>query len=318
MKNLLLIALIVLSGAIGAFAQADKPSMMIFPENIWMNQHGFAKQVQLNGRTKLIPNYEDAYNNNTEVGEATAALNELFQQKGFEMTSLQESLGQMDEFAAEELTAEADGYSEETNMDPTDQLLDQVKPDIKLTLSWEIAPLGFNKTMRVSVKAYDSYTNKQIGTLTSTTPPMPKSTFTSNMLQQAVNQGFDGLCNGLMTYFMGLKNKGREIKMRVLVTKNSSVTLFDQVGGDRLNMVLQKWVRQHSKNGTGTVAGAAARNLMTFQGIRIPLTDDSGMKITAAEWAANEGLEAYLKSLGISARVDSRGMGLLLLRIGAQ
>ena len=141
--------------------------------------------------------------------------------------------------------------------------------------------------------------------------------FLADMIKQSVSAGFDNLANNMMTYFQGLQSKGREVRMAVRVTANSSVTLFDQVGDDRLNMVLQKWVRQHSKNGTGNTAGSPSRNRMNFQNIRIPLTDQYGQKMTAYEWATNEGLEAYLKSLGVSARVDENGIGSITVRIGA-
>jgi hypothetical protein len=54
---------------------------------------------------------------------------------------------------------------------------------------------------------------------------------------------------------------------------------------------------------------------MDFRGVCIPLQNADGQKMVASEWAQNEGLEAFLKSLGINSRVDDRGMGSILVRI---
>ena len=115
----------------------------------------------------------------------------------------------------------ADGYGDETNMGVADQILNQYKPDIKLTVDWQTSEIGFQKALRVTVRALDSYTNKQIGNLTNTTPPMARSAFLADMIKQSVSAGFDNLTNNMMTYFQGLQSKGREIRMAVRVTANS-------------------------------------------------------------------------------------------------
>lgn len=56
---------------------------------------------------------------------------------------------------------------------------------------------------------------------------------------------------------------------------------------------------------------------MNFRGIKIPLQDVNGVKMDASEWARVEGLEQYLKSLNIPARVDNQGLGSIIVRIGA-
>lgn len=315
-KNLLLLSL-MLAFSIPTFAQADKPSMMVIPDIAWFVRNNYFTEHNNNGKVQRIPNYTKAFEENSDVKEAIATLGELFQQRGFELTSLEETLSSQDQEDALEIGMAADGYGDETNMGVADQILNQYKPDIKLTVDWQTSEIGFQKQLRVTVRALDSYTNKQIGNLTNTTPPMARGAFLADMIKQSVSAGFDNLTNNMMIYFQGLQSKGREVRMAVRVTANSSVTLFDQVGDDRLNMVLQKWVRQHSKNGTGNTAGSPSRARMNFQNIRIPLTDQYGQKMTAYEWATNEGLEAYLKSLGVSARVDENGIGSITVRIGA-
>jgi hypothetical protein len=54
---------------------------------------------------------------------------------------------------------------------------------------------------------------------------------------------------------------------------------------------------------------------MDFRGVRIPLQDASGQKMVASEWAQNENLEGFLSSLGVNARVDDHGLGLITVRI---
>jgi hypothetical protein len=315
MKKIFLTICMGLLFCMQASAQADKPDLMIVPADNWFFKNGFYKEINVQGQVRKAPDYERAFTENNEISVAIAALSELFQQRGFECSSAWESMKALQEENAEEMALDADGDGDAAATSSIDQVMNTVKPDIKLAINWDMGNLGFNKQLMLTVTAYDSFTNKQIGNLQNTTEPMPRGTLIGNMVTTAASGGFEQLTNGMMTHFQSMASKGREIRIRFRVGQNSPITLFDEVGGQRLNQAIQGWMRQHSKGGTGTLQPGSTKNKMDFRGVCIPLHDASGQKMVASEWAQNENLEGFLSSLGVNARVDDHGLGLITVRI---
>ena len=314
MKKTFLIVLCGLLFSMKMMAQSDKPDLMVVPGDNWFFEHNFFSEVNKFGQTKKVPDYNRAFTENQEIQDVIAAVSDLFQQRGFECTSLYESLKSLEEEAAEEMAMEAEG-DDATASSALDQVMNAIKPDIKLVVNWKIGTVGFGQQLQLTIVAYDSFTNKQIGRLMNTTDPVARGTFISSMLDKAASGGIEQLTDGMMTHFRSMASKGREIRLGFRVSQNSSATLFDEVGGQRLNQAIQGWVRQHSKGGTGSLMPGSTKNKMDFRGVCIPLQNADSQKMVASEWAQNEGLEAFLKSLGINSRVDDRGMGSILVRI---
>lgn len=302
---------------VGSFAQsADKPELMVEPSDNWFYTNGYFKTVTVNGEQKKVPDWNRAFTENPDINNVMTTIAQMFIDRGFTVTNVWDEMKALEEENAEEMALEADG-GDATQSSNYDQLMAQVKPDIKLEINWQVNNIGLQKNLFVNIDGKDTYTNKTIAPMQRQSDNMPAGTGLSLMLKEAVEGGFEQLANNLMTYFTSLAQKGREIRMLVRVTQNSPTNLFSTVGDKRLNAALQDWVRQHSKNGTGAVAPGSTQNKMNFRGIRIPLQDANGVKMDASEWARVEGLEAYLQSLGVQARVDGRGLGAIVVRIGA-
>lgn len=318
MKKIFLLFLTFLLVSLNGMAQsADKPELMVIPSDNWFYSNGYFKTVTVNGAQKRLPDWERAFTENPDLNNVLTTIAQMFIDRGFTVTNVWDEMKSLEEEAAEDMAMEADGDGDASSTSTLDQVLTQIKPDIKLEINWQVNQLGFQKSVFVNIDGKDSYTNKTIAPMQRQSDGMPSSTQLTIMLKQAVEGGFEQLSNNLMTYFTSLSQKGREIRMAVRVTQNSSVDLFSSVGSSRLNAAIQDWVRQHSKNGTGTLAPGSTKNKMNFRGIKIPLQDANGVKMDASEWARVEGLEQYLKSLNVPARVDNQGLGSIIVRIGA-
>lgn len=317
MKKLLIILVALLSLSASSFAQADKPELMVVPSDNWFVTNGYFTIVTVNGTQKKVPDWNRAFTEDADISNVMTTIAQMFIDRGFQVTNIWDEMKALEEESAEEMALEADGEGDASVVSTFDQVMTQVKPDIKLEINWQTNKLGFQKNVFVNIDGKDTYTNKTIAPMQRQSNNMPSSTGLTLLLKEAVEGGFEQLSNNLMTYFTGLAQKGREIRMSVRVTQNSSTDLFSEVGGQRLQAQLQDWVRQHSMNSTGNLAPGATKNRANFRGIRIPLSDANGVKMDASEWARVEGLENYLKSLGVPARVENRGLGEIIVRIGA-
>lgn len=316
MKKLLLaIAFGLMAG--NALAQADKPDIMVVPSDNWFYANGYFTVNTVNGQQKKMPDYHRAFTENPDINNVITTIAQMFINRGFQTTNIWDEIKALEEENAEEMALEAGGEGEATVVSVQDMVLSTVKPDIKLELNWQVNQIGFNKNAFVNIDGKDSFTNKSIAPMQRQSNDMALSTSITTLLKEAVEGGFEQLSNNLMTYFTDLSTKGREIRLAVRVTQNSVVNLTSDINGQRLQAILQDWVRQHSLNNTGNIAPNSTKNKANFRGIRIPLVDTNGVKMDASEWARKEGLESFLNNLGVPARVDNRGLGEIIVRIGA-
>lgn len=316
MKKILSLFVTIIFAA-GSYAQsADKPELMVKPSDNWFFTNGYFETVTMNGKQKKVPDWNRAFTECPDINNVMTTIAQMFIDRGFTVTNVWDEMKALEEENAEEMGLEADG-EDATRTSTYDEIMKKIIPDINLEINWQVNNIGLQKNLFVNIDGKDTYTNKTIAPMQRQSDNMPASTGLSLMLKEAVEGGFEQLGNNLMTYFTSLAQKGREIRMMVRVTQDSPTDLFSTVGDKRLNAALQDWVRQHSKNGTGVVTPGSTKNRMDFRGIRIPLQNANGGKMVAEEWARFEGLEAYLQSLGVKARVEGRGMGAIIVRVGA-
>ena len=142
-----------------AFAQqAAMPTIIVFPDDAWMLDHGFMNTVDNDGETEYIPRYNDAFVQAREMGSAIAALQKVFEERKFEHEDLQSLLKDMKRERAEELANAADGDA--TEKGAMDELMQQARPDIRVDLDYGVTTVGPRKNISYKIKAVDAYTSE--------------------------------------------------------------------------------------------------------------------------------------------------------------
>lgn len=301
------------------FAQkADKPELMVIPSEVWFTSNGYITTVNVNGKEKKVLDWERAFTENPDINSVISTIAQMFINRGFTVTNAWEEMKALEEEMAEEMALEADGEGDATMTSVFDQVVNQVRPDIKLAIEWQTNKLGLNKNVTVNIQGIDTYTNKVIAPMLRQGDDMPSGTLLTVMLKQAIEGGFEQLSDNLMTYFEQLSTQGREIRLAIRVTQKSPVNLNSMINGKRLRVILQEWIRENSINNSGQMTASNSPTRANFVGIRIPLQNKDGVKMDASEWAVEKGLEKYLNSLKVPARVDSKGLGSIVVRIGAE
>lgn len=301
------------------FAQkADKPELMVIPSDNWFFSNGYYTIVNTNGKEKKVPDWERAFTENADINNVITTIAQMFINRGFTVTNAWDEMKTLEEEMAEEMALEADGEGDATMTSAFDQVVNQVKPDIKLEINWQTNKLGLSKNVIINIDGKDTYTNQMIAPMQRQSDDMPSGTLLTVMLKQAVEGGFEQLSDNLMTYFEHLSTQGREIRLAIRITQKSPVNLNSMINGKRLRVILQEWVRENTINNSGQMKASNSPLRANFNGIRIPLQNKDGVKMDASEWAVEKGLEKYLNSLKVPARVDSKGLGSIVVRIGAE
>ena len=71
------------------------PTIIVFPADSWMNDHGYMRTFDNDGETEYIPRYNDAFVQTREIGTVIQAIQKVLEERKFEHEDLQSLLQDM-------------------------------------------------------------------------------------------------------------------------------------------------------------------------------------------------------------------------------
>jgi hypothetical protein len=309
MKNIfktliLLVVILVLNPK--AIAQAvNKPSIMVFPEDGWMEENHYMIDVNDQGTIKKQPDYAKALLNK-DLYSVITKIEQLMADRGYPLENLGSTLkGIADSNALKNAETSEDGENIEEG--PKDKLLSTARPDIILYVKWNVNTIGLRKSVKFTLSGIDAGTNKPQATATGTGPEVMGATL-DVMLETAVLDHIDGFNNQLMTFFDNMVAKGREISVELQVFGNSPKKFNTEVNdeGDELSDIITKWMKDNTVNGAATPQLKTA-TLMKFSGVRIPLRGEDGTAFTNDDFGTK--LRKFLRKTLVNVPCSSYPVG---------
>lgn len=289
--------------------QAAMPTIIVFPADSWMTDHGFMDTVENDGETEYKPRYEDAFVQSREIGAVIQAIQKVLEERKFEHEDLQNLLKDMKRERAEELANAADGDA--TEKGAMDELLQQARPDIRIDVDYGIQQLGPRHSISYTIKAVDAYTSEQVssvqGTIEMTMDPVDLA------MRKAVAGNCDDFCQQIIDYFVDLRDNGRKINLIFRAAKGSNINFIkDEIGddGDTYDEFLYAWVKKHAVK-AACKKGRKTANMVEFKSVRIPFFDENGEPYEAEDWAKSV-RKAFKAETGIKV---SKGQGNTLGRV---
>ena len=313
-KNIFLI-IFLCTLSIGTFAQqATMPKIIVFPDDVWMKDHGFMKTVNRDGVVKYMPQYSDAFVNNRDLGTAIQAVQKVFTSRQFEHEDLQSLLKDRQREHAEDIANAGDGRGMERNN--MDDLLQDANADIRMDLDYSVEPFGPRKNISFRMKAVDAYINNQIasceGTVQGTMDPLDLA------LRKLVAGKSEELCNQIVDYFKDLRDNGRKITVVFRAAEGSGIDFVRgeiNEDGDTYDDFLYTWLCKRAvKNACST--GRATKNMCEFRVVRIPFFDENNLPLKTDKWA-NGIRKAFREETGIKiVRGDGNTLGRVNFLVG--
>ena len=289
--------------------QAAMPTIIVFPSDEWMNEHGYMKTIDNDGETEYIPRYNDAFVQTRDMGAAIQALQKVFEERKFEHEDLQSLLKDMKRERAEELANAADGDA--TEKGTMDDLMQQARPDIRVDLDYGVTAVGPRKNISYKIKAVDAYTSEQCasieGTIEMTMDPIDLA------IRKAVAGNCDDFCQQIIDYFLDLRDNGRKINVIFRAAKGAGINFIkDEIGdeGDTYDEFLYDWVKKHAVK-SACKKGRKTANMVEFKSVRIPFFNEEDEPIEAEDWAKKV-RKAFKDETGIKV---SKGQGNTLGRV---
>ncbi|MFN9950857.1 MAG: DUF6175 family protein [Bacteroidota bacterium] len=294
-------------------AQSKKPTLMILPSDNWCNQRYFMTQFNDQGTIKKIPNYKQAFQEDTELAQVIAKLGAFMLNEGYTLKDAEQELKKLDQISAEDNVTASSSSGSELNESPLDKLQKRAKSDVLLQLWWEVNKTDAGYVIRYTLDAFDAYTSKRIASSTGNSKAADK--LVPDLLLKAVKDNFSLFNSQLETHFSEMKKNGREVLVRIKTWKNWDKDLESEYEGKELNEFITGWMKNNTVKGMFNVTDNS-ESFMLFEQARIPLMNENGDAMDARDFA--KGLQKYLKSapFNITAKLMTRGLGEAILVLG--
>ena len=263
--------------------QAAMPTIIVYPSDSWMNDHGYATQVENDGEIEYMYRYNDAFVQTHEVGTIIQSIQKVFENRKFEQEDLKALLADMKRERAEEMANAADGDASEKGA--MDELMQQARPDIRVDVDYAVQSVGPRKNISYALKAVDTYTSDPVaaveGSIQMTMDPVDLA------MRKAVAGNCDDFCQQIIDYFQDLRANGRKINVVFRAAQGAGINFIkDEIGddGDTYDEYLYEWMKKHAVN-KACKKGRKSKNMVEFKAVRIPFFDSEGEPIEAEDWA---------------------------------
>jgi len=295
------------------FAQAKKPTLMILPSDNWCEQRYFMTEFDNQGTKQKVPNYKQAFQEDTEIGQVISKIGSLMIDRGFPLKDAEQELKAIETRAAEDNMTASKTSGAELNESPLDILKNKAKADIIIQIWWKVSKTEEGKVISFVLEAFDAYTNKRIAA--SSGNGNPGNDIVPILLETAILNNIDPFVNQLQGHFDDLLENGREIRLTVRTWDNWEYDLESEFDGEELRDLIYDWVQKNAVAGRFNETNSSEYRI-DYEQLRIPVYDDKGRALDARQYARK--LVKYLKAspYNFDVKLMTRGLGEAILVLG--
>lgn len=307
-RNLYLFIVALTIVPFSLFAQ-KKPTLMILPSDNWCTQRYFITEYDNQGTTVNMPNYQQAFQEDLELGPVISKIGELMTSLGYSLKDAEMELKNISTRTAEDNMTFSKSSGAQLTESPLDMLKRRAKADIIIQIGWVLSQTSITFTL----EAFDAYTSKRIATATGTTKDYEEDV--ALVLQKAVERQVKPFDLQMTAFFEKMQAEGREIILTVRTWDSWENDLESEFDGDELLNHIQVWMQQNTVNEQFNLSDAT-ENFAQFEQVKIPLKDERGLNVDARSFA--RGLQKFLNKTpyNITSKLMMRGLGEAILVLG--
>ena len=120
--HLIIIVLSMFASTNVVFAQAKKPTLMILPSDNWCEQRYFMTEFDNQGTKQKVPNYKQAFQEDTELGQVISKIGSLMIDRGFPLKDVEQELKAIEARNAEDNMTTSTASGSSISESPLDKL----------------------------------------------------------------------------------------------------------------------------------------------------------------------------------------------------
>ena len=312
MKHIFL--LFSLGISILSFSQAKKPTLMILPSDNWCEQRYFMTEFDNQGTKQKVPNYKQAFQEDTEIGQVISKIGSLMIDRGFPLKDAEQELKAIEARTAEDNMTTSSSSGLGISESPLDKLKNKAKADIIIQIWWKVSKTDNGKVVSFVLEAFDAYTSKRIAASSGNGSPNDKD-IVPVLLQNAIQSNIDPFVSQLQAHFDDMFNNGREITLTLKKWNSWDKDFETEVDEKEIIDYVNEWLQKNTVKGRFNVSDASENKIRCEQ-VRIPLYDSNNNAVDARQFA--KGLQKYFKAVPFNYEVKlmTRGLGEAILVFG--
>jgi len=310
--NLFLLCILVQT-TISAVSQTKKPTIMILPSDNWCTQRYFITTFDNQGTNVKVPNYQQAFQEDTELGQVISKVGGVLTDLGYSLKDAEQEIKSLNVKQAEDNVTMSKTSGANLVESPLDILKRRIKSDIVIQIWWKLNREGSGHSASFTLEAFDAYTNKRIATSTGTTKPSASSV--PILLEKAVKENIKPFDKQMDKWYADLQQNGREISLTIRCWDSWDNDLETEFGGDELTDCIQSWLQKNCVNGAYNLSDGT-ESFAQFEQVRIPLQDEKGKAMDARAFATKLRKHLQQPPYNIISKVIIRGLGEAVLILG--
>lgn len=312
--KLILISIVIFLIIDNLFAQAKKPTLMILPSDNWCEQRIFMTEFDNQGSKQKVPNYKQAFQEDTELGQVISKIGSLMIDRSFPLKDAEQELKAIEARTAENNMTTSKSSASSLSESPLDKLKNKVKADIIIQIWWKVSKTDEGKIISFVLEAFDAYTSKRIASSTGNGEPNKKD-IVPVLLQKAILANIDPFAAQLQSHFDDIFNNGREILLTVKKWNSWDKDLESEIDGKEIIEYINEWMQKNTVKHSFSMADAS-ENIIRFDQVKIPLYDANNNALDAREFTKR--LQKYFKSapFNFEVKLMTRGLGEAIIVLG--
>ena len=296
------------------FGQAKKPTLMILPSDNWCEQRYFMSEFDNQGTKQKVPNYKQAFQEDTELGQVISKVGSLMIDRGFPLKDAEQELKNIEARSAEDNMTTSTTSGSSIAESPLDKLKNKAKADIIIQIWWKVTKTDQGKVVSFVLEAFDAYTSKRIASSTGNSAPN-NTDIVPVLLQKAILANIDPFAAQLQSHFDDMFNNGKEIMLTIKRWNSWDKNMETEIDGKEITDYVNEWLQKNTVKGRFNMSDAT-ENIIRCDQVRIPLYDANNNAIDARQFA--KGLQKYLKAapFNFEVKLMTRGLGEVIIVIG--
>jgi hypothetical protein len=314
MKQITISCLLLFTTVGVAFSQAKKPTLMILPSDNWCEQRYFMTEFDNQGTKQKVPNYKQAFQEDTEIGQVISKIGGLMIDRGFPLKDVEQELKAIESRTAEANVTASTSSGSSISESPLDKLKNRAKADILIQIWWKVNKTEQGKSVSFILEAFDAYTSKRIASSTGNGTPNTTDIIPV-LLQNAIIANIDPFAAQLQSHFDDMFNNGREILLTVKKWESWDKNLETEINDNEIRNHIYDWLEKNAVKGRFNESNST-ENRIDYEQVRIPLFDERNRALDARQFAIN--LQKYLKAapFNFEVKLMTRGLGEAILVLG--
>jgi len=311
--NRIYFTIIGLLFAVIVFGQAKKPTLMILPSDNWCTQRYFMTEFDNQGTKQSVPNYKQAFQEDTELGQVISKIGALMIDKGFPLKDAEQELKAIETRNAEDNMTSSKTSGSSISESPLDILKKRAKADIIIQIWWKVNKVDDQKSVSFILEAFDAYTSKRIAS--STGNGTPSNEIIPVQLEKAILANIDPFAGQLQSHFEDMFTNGREIMLTIKIWDSWENDLETEFDGEELTDIIDDWMAKNTVSGRYNMTDAT-ENIIRFEQVRIPIYDDRDRAIDARGFAKELRKFLIVEPYLIESKLMTRGLGEAIIVLG--